>query len=335
MIFKNVYLKLTGLYVLIIIVISIFFSLVLYRISTIEIGRGLARQTLFIQNLPSYSGIDDDIQQIRINQIVESNHRIFLYLLSLNIFILIGSSFLSYYLAKKTMKPVEDAMISQSQFTADASHELRTPLTAMKTEIEVALRDKSLDTKEAKNLLKSNLEEISKLEYLSSTLLKLARSEDQENQLFDQVALDVVIEEALKKVKSLALKKEIIIKVEQAHLFVLGDKPSLVELMVILLDNAIKYSPVKTTIHISLIQEKDHALVKIKDHGIGIKASDIPHVFRRFYRADISRSKEKVLGYGLGLSIAQKIAEVHGARINVQSAPGKGTEFTLAFRIAK
>jgi len=228
------------------------------------------------------------------------------------------------------MQPIEQALEAQSQFTADASHELRTPLTAMKTEIEVAMRDKLLNISDAKKLLKSNLEEIEKLEYLSSSLLKLARSENNHKQ-FQNLLLNEAIEKSIKGLTPVANKKSIIIKAKLLKTRILGDESSLVEMFTIILENAIKYSDKGKTVHVQIVKEKEKVLVKIKDQGMGIKSSEIPYIFNRFYRADISRSKEKVFGYGLGLSIAKKIADSHHVSISVSSVLGKGTEFTIIF----
>ena len=137
------------------------------------------------------------------------------------------------------------------------------------------------------------------------------------------------------EIESLANQKSIEFENELDDVSILGDKESLTELFVILLDNAIKYSPAKSTINISVHKFDGHVEIKIKDRGIGIKASDLPHIFDRFYRADHSRNKEKVSGYGLGLSIAKNIVDLHSGTISANSKPGKGSEFVLKFKVAK
>jgi len=229
-------------------------------------------------------------------------------------------------------------MEAQNRFTADASHELRTPLTAMRTEIEVAIRDKKMNLLEARELLNSNLEEISKLEVLSSALLKLAKNDGQIAKEFSKVVVSDVIIEAYEKVESLAREKEIKIECHPElgsgslpNVSILGDRQSLTELFVILLDNAIKYSPKNSKIKIVVLEDSKDVSIKISDSGIGIKASDLPHIFDRFYRADHSRNKDKVDGYGLGLSIAKQIVDFHGGNIKAESKAGKGTNFVVKF----
>ncbi len=275
------------------------------------------------------------IEQIRLDQLNESQDNLQLDLIYLNLIILIISSFLSYFLAKQSMRPIEDALYSQNCFTADASHELRTPLTAMRTEVEVALRDKDINLDEAKTLLASNLEEIAKLESLSNALLKVARSQEAATANFEQISLPDLVVEAYNKIESLAKKKSVhfSFKSQAKDLIVRGDMPSLKELFVILFDNAIKYSDKDSKVEVALAKDKKHAIVTVKDRGVGIKASDLAYIFNRFYRVDGSRSKEKSEGYGLGLSIARNIAETHNGVITVTSQLGQGSEFKLTLPI--
>lgn len=328
--FNSTYLKLTGFYVLIIMAISIGFSVAIYRISAIEIGRGLGRQSRMLQELSQTNNpFFQDFERIREQQIEDSNNEIRTKLYYFNLLILLLSTVGSYYFARSTLKPIEESYESQQRFTADASHELRTPLTAMKTEIEVALRDEKLEIGEAKELLNSNLEEIDKLEQLSKALLKLAKTDAAIKDDFRDLSLKEVLAESIEKVAPLAEKKAIVLASDLAELQAKGDKQSLGELFVILLENAIKYSPAKSKINIALQKIENHNVIRIKDRGIGIKASDLPHIFERFYRADHSRNKEKVDGYGLGLSIAKQIAEMHGGKISVTSTAGRGSEFVV------
>jgi len=174
---KSPYLRLTLFYVLIVMTISMLFSFVIFNLSSKELDSGLGRQSRVIWNIGQNNGMMtpfSDIDQIRQNQLSESEDNLRDNLIYWNLIILILSSFLSYFLAKSSMRPIEDALYSQNCFTADASHELRTPLTAMKTEVEVALRDKEMSLADAKKLLESNLEEIEKLE-------KQAQEIDREN----------------------------------------------------------------------------------------------------------------------------------------------------------
>ena len=329
--FKVTYLKLTLFYVAIIMFISVGFSVAIYNASSQELNRGLGRQASKLCDLTGQclTPPQNMFEQIRSDQIEESNGHLRLELFYYNLLILVISTIGSYFFAKKSLEPIEKAMEAQNHFTADASHELRTPLTALRSEIEVALRDKNITLNESKKLLSSNLEEINKLESLSSALLKLAREQDNSTKKFHKVSLEEIIIDAYEKVAPLAEKKSIEFNNELADISVLGDRQSLTELFVILLDNAIKYSPDGSKIRIAIKQYNNKAIVHVADHGVGIKASDLPYIFNRFYRADSSRAKDKVDGFGLGLSIAKHIVELHHGTISVESRPGHGSEFTV------
>jgi len=331
-IFRSAYLKLTLFYVLVVMIISVSFSVAIYQISSLELGRGLGRQAKI---LCEPSGDNHSLaplevyEKFRLEQLAESGSHLKLNLAYFNLLILLLSSGFSYFLARRTLRPIEEMVAAQNRFTADASHELKTPLTAMRTEIEVNLRDKKTTLAQTKKLLTSNLEEIGKLESLTNALLKLAKNRDDLKLYFKTVSLPEIAVEAYEKVASLADKKSIRFKNHFEKISILGERQSLVELMVILLDNAIKYSGAKSKISIRISKKDKSAVIEVADSGVGIKASELPYIFNRFYRADISRSKEKVDGYGLGLSIAKSIVELHGGEISATSTPGKGSEFRV------
>ncbi len=237
---------------------------------------------------------------------------------------------ISYFLAGKTLKPIQAMMEEQKRFLADASHELRTPLTSLRTATEVSLRDKGLNLAEAKTLLKENLEEVKNLQYLSEGLLRLSSLENKDTALtWQAVSLVEIYAEAIRKVSSQAQVKKIELIADKPTVTVKGDKLALIEVLVILLDNAIKYSPKNTQVEIITHKRKDRVTITVADQGMGIEAKDIPHIFDRFYRADQSRSTRFGSGYGLGLPIAQRIVEEHYGRITVKSHTGKGSTFTV------
>lgn len=330
-------LKLTLFYCFVIMLLSVSFSVAFYRISASEIDRGLGRQGKILRELLEKNRLPEPLailEQARLDQVEEANNRIVRNLIYYNLIILIIASVGSYFFAKKTLKPIKESVLAQNRFTADASHELRTPLTAMKTEIEVNLRDEKLNIVDARALLKSNLEEILKLENLSNALLKLARSESKERENFENIPITLIISASISRVRNLATIKNIQfisqLDREADSLLVCGDQERLVDLFIIFLDNAIKYSPKNSKIEISMKKYDGNALVLIKDHGIGIDPNELPHVFDRFYRADSSRNKERVSGYGLGLAIAKSIVDLHRGTISVKSKLGQGSEFIVA-----
>lgn len=175
-------------------------------------------------------------------------------------------------------------------------------------------------------LLESNLDEVGRLRSLTDRLLLLSNLKSIE---LAPTALDDVATEAINRVIPMAQAKHIgiesTIRKQQAS----ANAELLTDTLVILLDNAIKYSPKKSAVTISAKEQGKHILVEVADNGPGIAAEDLPHIFNRFYRADSSRSKENIEGHGLGLSIAKRSIEAMDGTITAASETGKGTTFTL------
>lgn len=321
--FTSARLKLTAWYLLIIMIISGLFSLAVYRSLTLEISRGMRQQALRYMPFPSLIELDEEI-------FFQARRRVIVDLVMINSGILVISGIAAYFLAGRTLQPIENMVEDQKRFIADASHELRTPLTAMKTEIEVALRGKNLDIKDAKSLLHSNLEEVNKMQSLSNYLLTLNRYQDSQTRLpTEKIDLHEVIVKAVEGIRPLATTKHISIEDQSKITPITGNFVSLVELITLLLDNAVKYSHLNSRIIVSTSKDPRNAVIVVQDFGIGIKAGDIPYIFNRFYRADSSRSKSHEDGYGLGLSIAKNIVNLHRGQISVSSTPGEGSAFTV------
>ena len=144
-----------------------------------------------------------------------------------------------------------------------------------------------------------------------------------------KVSLLEIINVSVERVKSLANKKKIQIKVSASNISIMGDRKSLEDLFVILLDNAIKYTGGKQAINVTIKKEDSTLNIFVNDGGVGINKEDLPHIFDRFYRADRSRTKQRVGGYGLGLSIAKRIVNLHNGNIRVESEIGKGSTFII------
>jgi signal transduction histidine kinase len=138
-----------------------------------------------------------------------------------------------------------------------------------------------------------------------------------------------ILKKSIEKVLVFSRSKQITIQYEAVPYLIHGNTPSLVEVFVILLDNAIKYSKPETTIEIAVKNVRSSLSILVKDHGIGIPTEDIPNIFDRFYRADTSRTKEQVKGYGLGLSIAKTIVKMHKGTIRVESVVDLGSTFIV------
>jgi len=217
-----------------------------------------------------------------------------------------------------------------TQFTADASHELRTPVALMRTTAELSLR-KSRSESEYQEALTQILGDLEKTSVLVERLMLLARA-DVGAETLERVSVNLGddLREACEKGSTLAAAKQIIIReqIPSGPVIVPGDPHALHRLFLILLDNAVKYTPPGGQISVSLTSGPDSAVIEVQDTGIGIGAADLPHIFERFYRADRARSRE-LGGAGLGLSIARWIAEAHGGSIHVQSTLGAGSVFQV------
>jgi heavy metal sensor kinase len=228
-----------------------------------------------------------------------------------------------------------DASFQQiRRFSADASHELRTPLTVMKGETELALR-RPRAAEDYRLVLESSLEEIDRMTRIVDELLFLARADLGEVRMeLLPVRLDVLVEDSQRQAAVLGQEHNVQVAVGAMEpMIVQGDELRLRELVLNLVDNAVKYSHPGGKVELALQHDKNTARLSVSDSGIGIPPETQPRIFDRFYRADAARAHAKK-GTGLGLSICKWIAEAHHGRIEVQSATGQGSRFTLVLPLA-
>lgn len=336
--FHQARLKLTAWYLLIIMVISFSFSALIYQLISTEINHFANSQKTRIERrlvpinqnppFPPIILIDDDL-------ISESQNRLLINLIIINGVIFIISGSLSYFLAGLTLSPIQKMTEDQKRFISDASHELKTPITALKAMLEVSLRDPKLNLNESKKVLTDAVFATNQLKTLSDSLLELNHLNDNGSSLnFQPISIKKLMVESVKKIKPKADKKKITIKSLPIIGNIIVDNQKIEELFLILLDNAIKYSPKSSTIKFIAIQKDKHLIIKIIDQGIGISSKDLPHIFDRFYRADNARTKNNASGYGIGLSIAQKIVDQHHGKITVNSQLNSGSQFIISLPIS-
>lgn len=327
---RSAVMRMTLFYLAILALISMSFSVVVYDLSSRELDRSMPGRVLRELGGRFFVG---EYEQRWLDLMDESQARLKQRLVLWNIIIIGLGAVGSYWFARRTLEPIDGAMERQGQFISDASHELRTPLTAMMTETEVGLRDPKLTIEEARQLLASNLEEARRLSDLTTNLLELS-SGRQHELVLEPVVLAEVVSRAMQQVEPARAKRGTVITSTIAGQRVLGDAQRLEELVVILLDNAIKYSDKKAQVTLAAKKHGRTVSFTVRDNGSGIAPADLPHIFDRFYRADTSRSTRHIDGHGLGLSIARQIVESHDGQITAASKLGQGTTFTVKLHAA-
>jgi two-component system, OmpR family, sensor kinase len=222
---------------------------------------------------------------------------------------------------------LDNAMATQKRFVADASHELRSPLTSIRSNIEILRRTPDAPIEDRTEALDDVAAEVDRMSRLISDLLLLARADAGHRIEMGRVALDALAMDVHHQMSAQA--DGVTLHLETAEpLVVHGNATWLKQLLLILVDNALKYTPRGGTVTLSVGREGDSAAVRVRDNGIGIAAESLPFIFDRFYRADKARGRDEG-GTGIGLAIAKWIAEEHGGRLAVQSEPGAGSVFSL------
>ena len=252
-------------------------------------------------------------------------------LIGLLLLFLLVAWFLSNRMSKKAMIPISSAFDRQREFVADASHELRTPLSVMLSSIDAI--EMTIDEKHdsmVQKLLFNMKDEVIRMTGLVSDLLTLARSDsgkiERNDEVFDFAAM---ARKAMDSLQPKAEEKQIELQFHAPDTLIgQGDQQRLTQLVYILLDNALKYTHNGGEVEMALSRKQDELSIQVRDTGIGIRPEEQPFVFDRFYRADKARSREEG-SYGLGLSIAKWIVDIHKGNIDVKSEYGKGSTFTI------
>jgi signal transduction histidine kinase len=235
----------------------------------------------------------------------------------------IGELVLSF---NQTLERLESLFTSQQRFLADVSHELRTPLTVIKGNVDLMRRMKEVDEES----LSSIDQEAGRLTRLVGGLLMLAQAESGKLTLnLKPVELDSLLTEVFQQMRVLAGSRLRVHLNDIDQVVVNGDRDRLKQVLLNLGANAVQYTPGGGDVFVSLAKIGEQARIIVRDTGPGIPAEDLPHIFERFYRAEKSRTRSKVSGFGLGLAIAHWIVEHHGGKIEVDSKEGKGTTFAI------
>lgn len=229
---------------------------------------------------------------------------------------------------------LEQSFQQIQQFTSDASHELRTPLAILIGELELMLR-RQHTTEEYQTAIASALEEVMRLSKVVEGLLELSRAESGQVSIETElVNFSDLVTEVCQDFSFLAEERSIALECNiQPFIQILGDRTRLRQVLINLLDNALKYTPAGGTVRVELRLEQPMVYLNVSDTGIGIPSEDLPYIFDRFYRVDKARSR-KIGGVGLGLAIVRWIVEAHGGTITADSSEGVGTTFRVQLPIA-
>jgi signal transduction histidine kinase len=249
---------------------------------------------------------------------------------SVGMFILIF--FISSFLTERSIKPIKESYYKQKQFISDASHELKTPLAVIHTNVDVLLTNTDEQNKKWLEYIKS---EVERMGHLTNDLLYLTQMDGAEDHQMMKTTFNISerLEHILLGLEVVAFEKNISLIYDIApDIEMHGNAEQVSQVMMILLDNAIKYTQTGGDISILLSKSTHHINLSVTNSGDGISEEDLPYVFDRFYRADKVRSRESG-SYGLGLSIAKTIVEQHNGKITCESKVGDQTNFTVRFKL--
>jgi len=245
---------------------------------------------------------------------------------------------ISNFLTERSIRPIKEAFDKQKQFISDASHELKTPLAVISANVDVLVNNENAHAEDLDNgkWLQYIKTEVERMSHLTRDLLYLTQMEDAEDHQMMKTAFNLSekIEQMLLSVEAIAFEKKIELDYALPDAEIVGNSEQLSQVIMILLDNAIKYTPENGEIKANLTRTQHHYLLTLTNTGEGISPDDLPHVFDRFYRGDKVRSRQSN-SYGLGLAIAKTIIEQHAGKLTCESVPGEKTVFTVKLKSYK
>ena len=227
-------------------------------------------------------------------------------------------------------RQLEEALSSQRRFVADASHELRTPLTTVRGNIELLRRDPPVAAGERDEILGDTAEEVDRLIRLVTQLFVLACADACQTLRRDPIPVSALIQDVCRQAKLLDTRTEIRCNTS-SETEIRGDRDALKQVLLILVDNAVAHTPAGTAVILTAATAGEQVCLSVTDHGPGIAADVLPHIFERFYRGETSRTGG---GAGLWLAIAKELIEAQGGALTVESQPGQGSVFTITLPLA-
>jgi len=257
--------------------------------------------------------------------------RLILTFLIVSIIMFVIIFFISSFLTKRSIQPIKEAFEKQKQFISDASHELKTPLAVIHTNVDVLLANQENQDTKWLNYIKA---EVGRMSHLTNDLLYLTQMDSAEDHQMMKLNFDLSerIEQMLLGLEVVAFEKKIDLKYDLLpHTMIYGNPEQISQVMMILVDNAIKYTPEQGEINLTLTRSAHHVVITLSNTGSGIASEDLPHIFDRFYRVDKVRTRESN-SYGLGLAIAKSIIDQHGGKISCESKPDEMTTFVVKLK---
>lgn len=255
--------------------------------------------------------------------------------LSFGVIALVGFFLVSLFLSSWAVRPVKRAWEQQRQFVADASHELKTPLTVILANTGILQSHPTDTVRKQMKWVNNTQAEAGRMKELVDQLLFLAKADASHVvDLSQELPFSDIVTSAALAIESLAFEKGIALQMDIVpELIVRGDELQLRQLIAILLDNAIKFTEEQGTITLTVKPQHERVLLRVNNTGTPIERADMERLFERFYRADPSRQRRSE-GYGLGLSIAKSIVDLHKGKIHVESDATSGTTFTVSLRLS-
>ena len=324
--FWSARMKLTVLFLVIVMFISAAFSLFFYRAATIVIAQ---RLHIAITRWQTHMGRQLPVQVWNPQkELVEAQKIIRNRLILANGVILLLAGSAGYYFAGQALKPISQAVERQKRFVADASHDLKTPLTVMRATLELALEEPDLSAREQETYT-SLMEEVEGLQNLVTALLSLAQVESGgQVDSYQVVNLVTIVQKNIKKFLPVAKQKKIKLTANLPKQAEVLAEPGLLEKLVqLLLDNALRYTEAQGKVSVNLTVKPKGIELVVSDTGKGIPQSLQHKVFQRFYRIDQARTRGS--GHGLGLAMACEIVERYHGKIKVHSQTGQGTSMIV------
>ena len=278
----------------------------------------------------NYSGKTYQIRFLDVTETAESLKTLRNILLLMSIILLVIFFFMSLYFANHTIKPMKDVWENQQQFLADASHELKTPLSIITTNISVLYANKEDTIQEQLKWLDYISNGARRMSGLVQSMLTLSKIESENTPVCKSlVNISDLLSDIVNLFEVALNNKSITLTRHAADGLSINTDPSLAEQVIhIMIENAVRYTPSYGVINIALYSEKSNAILKIENSGPGIPQEDLPKIFDRFFRSDSSRANSGD-GYGLGLSIAKSVIDKMGGKIEVKSIENQKTTFTL------